>query len=100
MDFVGYETRNKLIWTLGEGCRNTHTISKQCIIKSNMNKKSPSSALVFGCSPHKDTCDVLSEDLFSHIFQEYLSKNEGGVLGYINKVKPIHRIVLPTNCAY
>ena len=42
MDFVGYETREKLIWTSGEGCINTNTISKLGIPKININKKYPS----------------------------------------------------------
>ena len=33
MDFVDYETRDKLIWTSEKGCRNTNTISKQGIPK-------------------------------------------------------------------
>ena len=87
MDFFGYEICDKLIWTSGEGFINTNKISKQDIPTNNMNNKSPSSTLVFGCSPHNDTCDILSEDLVSNEFQAYSSKNEGGVLRYINKVK-------------
>ena len=41
MEFVGYETC-EIIWTSGEGFRNTNTISKQVIPQSNMNKTSPS----------------------------------------------------------
>ena len=48
---------------------------------------SPSETLGFGCSPNKETCDILSGNLVSKIFQEYSSINEGGVLRYINKVK-------------
>ena len=59
MEFFGYETCDKLVWTSSENCRNKNTIIKQGIPKSNMNKTSPSSTLVFGCSPHKDTCDIL-----------------------------------------
>ena len=33
-EFVGYETCDKLIWTSGEGLRNTNTISKQGIKKA------------------------------------------------------------------
>ena len=29
MEFVGYETCEKLIWTSGESCRNTNTTRKQ-----------------------------------------------------------------------
>ena len=60
MEFVCYETCAKLIWTTGEGCINTNTISKQGIPKINMNKTYPLSTLGSGCSPHKDTCDILS----------------------------------------
>ena len=88
MYFVGYETLHKAIWTSGEGCINIDKISKQDIPKSNMNNASPSSTFGFGCSPHTETCDnILSEYLVSHRFQSYYSKNEGGVLSYINKVK-------------
>ena len=86
MEFVGYETCEKLIWKSGEGYRNTHTISKQGIPRSNMNMTSPSSKLGFSCSLHKETFDILKEDLVSHRFQEYSSKNDGNVLRYINKV--------------
>ena len=65
MSFIGYETCEKLICKPGEGFRNTNTIRKQGIQKSNMNIKSPSESLGFGCSPHKDTCDILSEHLVS-----------------------------------
>ena len=51
IEFVGYETCDKLIWTSGKGCRNTNTISKQGIPKININIKSPSAKLGFGCSP-------------------------------------------------
>ena len=42
MEFVGYVTRDKLILTSGEGCRNKNTIRKQVIPKININKLSPS----------------------------------------------------------
>ena len=67
MEFVGYETCEKLIWKSGEGCTNKNKTSKQGIIKNNTNKTSPSSTLGFGCSPHKNTSDILSKDLVSHI---------------------------------
>ena len=41
MEFVGYETRDKLIWTLVEGCRNWNKTKKEGIPLSNTNKKSP-----------------------------------------------------------
>ena len=71
IEFVGYETCEKLIWKSGEGYRNTHTISKQGIPRSNMNMTSPSSKLDLGCSPHKGTCDLFSDDLVSHRLQAY-----------------------------
>ena len=37
MEFVGVETRDKLMWTSSKRCRNTNTISKQGIQKRNMN---------------------------------------------------------------
>ena len=42
MDFVGYEIRDKLLWTSGKRCSNTNTISKQGIPKRNMNMTSTS----------------------------------------------------------
>ena len=77
MEFVGYEKCDKLIWASGEGIRNTNKISKQGIHKSCINTVSPSSTLGFGCSPHKDTCDILSEYLVSCRFQSYSSKMRG-----------------------
>ena len=77
MFIFGYETCEKLIWTSGTGCRNKNALSKQGIPKINMNMTSPSSTLVFVCLPHKETCDILSEDLVSHILQEYSSKMRG-----------------------
>ena len=65
MEFVGYETCDKLIWTSGKGRRNKNTITEIIIPKTNMNMKSPSSALGSGCSPHKEACDILSENLYS-----------------------------------
>ena len=74
MEFFSYETYDKLILTSGEGCRNTNTISKKCIPKSNINKTSPSSTLSFSCSPHKETCDILLEHLVSQRLKSYSSK--------------------------
>ena len=42
MEFVGYETCDKLIWTPGKGFRNKNTISKQDVPKINMNMTSTS----------------------------------------------------------
>ena len=75
MDFAGYETCEKLLCKPGEGFRNTNTIRKQGITKINTNKTSPSSKFGFGSSPHKEICDIFSEDLVSHIFQAYSSKH-------------------------
>ena len=75
MDSFDNETCEKLIWTSGEGCINKNTIRKQVIPKNNTNKVYPSSALGFGCYPHKETCDIFSEDLVSQILQEFSSKN-------------------------
>ena len=33
MEFVNYETREKLIWKSGKGCINTNTIIKQNILE-------------------------------------------------------------------
>ena len=87
MQFVGCDIHDKFILTSGEGCRNTNKIRKQGITKININMTYPSSTLSFVCCPHKDTCDILSEYLFSHILQAYSSKNQGGIFWYINKVK-------------
>ena len=40
MEFVDYDTCEKLIRTSGKGCRNTNTISKQGIQKINTNMTS------------------------------------------------------------
>ena len=69
MEFVGYETCEKIRWTSGEGGKVTNKTSEQGIPKTHINKLSPSSTLDFGYSPHKETCDILSEDLVSSRFQ-------------------------------
>ena len=56
MEFVGYETCEKLVCTSGKGVRNTNTIIKEDVTKINTNKIYPSSTLGFGFYPHKDTC--------------------------------------------
>ena len=71
MEFVAYETWDKLMLTSGKGCRNTATIRKQGISKSNMNMISPSETLVFVCSPNKETFNILSEKLISCILHAY-----------------------------
>ena len=70
-EFFDFETCDKLIWTPGECCRHTNTTRKQGIPKININKKYPPSTLGFICFTHKDTCDILSEYLVSHILQAY-----------------------------
>ena len=42
MEFVGYDTCDKLIWTSGEGIIITNRIRKQGIPKTHINKISPS----------------------------------------------------------
>ena len=91
MRFIGYETHEKLIGTSCEGFRIINTISKQGIQKSNINKTYTSSTLGFSCSTHKETCDILSEYLVSHILQTYSSRNKEGLLSYIEgEIKTWH----------
>ena len=61
MEFVGYKTCDKFIWTSGEGSIITNKIRKQGIPKINMNMTYPSETLGFSCYPHKYTYDILSE---------------------------------------
>ena len=42
MEFVGYETCDKILWTSDEGFRNTNTISKNGVPKQKLNMTSPS----------------------------------------------------------
>ena len=65
MEFVDYESCEKLIWTSCEGCIITNKTNKQRIPKNQTNKIYSSLILGFGCSPHKDTCDIFLEDLVS-----------------------------------
>ena len=51
-EFVDYETCLTSICKLDKGCRNTSTTRKQGIPNINMNMKSSSETLGFGCSPH------------------------------------------------
>ena len=60
MEFIGYYARDKLIWTSGEFSIYINKTSKQGIPKSHVNKISHLSIFGFGCSPHKETCDILS----------------------------------------
>ena len=69
LEFVGYKKCDKLIWTSGKVCRNTNTLIKQGLPKINMNMTSPLEMLGFGCYPHKDTCDILSEMWFHRYFK-------------------------------
>ena len=59
MQFVGYETRHKLIWKSGKSYINTNTTTKQGIPKRNMNMTSTSATIGFDYYNHKDTCDIL-----------------------------------------
>ena len=100
MECFGYETFEKLLCTSREDSINTNTISKKGIPKITMNVTYPSLTICFGCYPHTDTCDVLSENLGSHRLQAYSSIYEGGIMSYINKVKSRHGIGIPTTCGY
>ena len=75
MDFFVYDTHKKLIWESGEGIRMKNKIIKHWGPKTNTNKISPSSILVFVFYPHTDTCDILLEDLALSIFQTYYLKS-------------------------
>ena len=74
MEIVGYDTCDKFIWKSGEVIRSKNKTNKQGITKTHINNISPSSPLGFGCSPHKDTYDILSEALVYSKFQAYFSK--------------------------
>ena len=63
-----------------------------------MNKTSTSSALGFGCSQHKENCDIFPEDLVLHRLKAYSSNNYGGVLSYINRVESRYVIELQATC--
>ena len=71
MDFIGNETCGKLIWVSDEGYRNTNTIRKQGIPKSDIKKTYPSSTLGFGCSPPKDICDIFQKIWF-HVHYKHI----------------------------
>ena len=77
MEFVGYETCDKLIYGHEAKVEEIQIQFKKRYPQKNMNVTSTSSTLCFDCSPHKDTSDILSKYLVSHKFQEYSSKNEG-----------------------
>ena len=59
MDFVCYDTCDKLIWMSGEGRIIKNKIIKQGSPKTHIKKISPTSTLGFFCSPHKDTFYIL-----------------------------------------
>ena len=78
MDFVSYDTCEKLILISGEVNLNTNEINIQGSTKTYINKISPLFTFIFACSPHKDTFYILSEYLVSCILQAYLNKKRGG----------------------
>ena len=59
MEFFGYDTCDKLIWTSSEVSIITNKTNKQVIPKTHTNKAYLSPTFGFGCSPHKYTCDIL-----------------------------------------
>ena len=77
MDFVGYETCDKLIWSSGEGRKNTNKIRRKGIHNIYINKISPSSTLGFGYSPHKDTCGIFQNIWFNADLNHLHKKNRG-----------------------
>ena len=96
MEFVAYKTCDKLRFISNKGCRNKKTIIKPFIPKSDINKTCSSSIFIFGCSPHTDTCDILSEAFPPRIIQAYSSKKRKYLLRYVHNMKYIHAIGLPT----
>ena len=76
MEFVGYEKCDKLIWTSGKGCRKKIQPENK-VLQKIYEQTSRSLTLRFCCYPHKDTCDILSEDLVSQLWQAYSSKLRG-----------------------
>ena len=75
MEFVGYETCENFIWTSGEVSRDKDETIKQGSYKTHINNISPPSSLIFGCFNHKDTCDILSEDLVYKYFKHIILKS-------------------------
>ena len=69
-EFVGYDKREKLIWTSGEVSRITNKISEKGSPKTHIKNISPSKTLGLGFSYHKYTCDIFSEDLVSPTIKE------------------------------
>ena len=76
MEFFGYETCDILIWTSGEGWRNTNTIVKQDIPKNNMKKTYPSSTLSF--FPHISTRVISCQNIWFHTDCNYIHQKWGG----------------------
>ena len=78
MNFLDYETCDKLMWTSGEGLINTNTINKQGNPKWNINRTFPSLTLGFGCYPHKGTCYKISKRFcFMKIASTLIKKTRG-----------------------
>ena len=78
MEFFGHEKCDKLIWTSGESCINTNTISKQDIKRSNMNITSTSSTLGYGFT-HIRTLVISCHMNWSHTDLNHIHQKTRGV---------------------
>ena len=74
MEFLGYDTCDKIIWKSGEGIINTNKISRQGNKKTHINKVSSTPTLGFGCSTHKEKIYILSEYLVLSRINAYFKK--------------------------
>ena len=71
IEFFGYDTSDKLIWTSGKGCSNANIIIKQGIPKRNMNVTFTSENIEFGCSSYIVFCDILLVNFLSQRLKAY-----------------------------
>ena len=98
MEFFGYHTCEKIIWTSGEGSIIKNKIRKQGSHKTHMNNISPTSTLGFFV-PRISTLVISCQNCF-RLDSNHIIQKVGVLLRYIKSVKYRHGIGLPATCEY
>ena len=99
MEFVGYNTCKKVIWTSGYVERKKTTINSRNEIKETKKKKNYC-PFGFANTPHKDMKDKVHEKTVSLDMQNLNKLKQGSVTDYINRIQARYGIGIPTTCGY
>jgi hypothetical protein len=101
MNFVGFDTCSRLIWTQGSSVRTTYNVEANVVV-STTKKVMPISPIGFFNMPHFDTCDKMANVDYMELLKELEDKSPSTPT--TRKIRSMGDSIagmgLPTVCAY